>query len=156
MSLFGWCVEICTAVSVCALLCGSRILGMAVSKALSSHWDESEKKMHSLLFLYYPTQGHADIMKPSFCYREWAARLQRLSAKWVSEKFYIHKHSHCAFWYFISSRLWYIFCMTVSSVLGRTCVMRVFFLNTSQGPFSDEKKKRNKNKIKLGLSLYTK
>lgn len=79
--------------------------GMAVSKALSSHRDESEKKMHSLLFLYYPTQGHTDIMKPSFCYLEWAAHLQRLSTKWVSEKFYIHKHDHCAFWYFIFSSL---------------------------------------------------
>lgn len=31
--------------------------------------------------------------------------MQRLSAKWVSEKFYIHQHDHCAFWYFIPSPL---------------------------------------------------
>lgn len=62
---------------VCALLCHSGISGMAVSKAQSSHRDESEKKMHSFLFLY-PTQGHADIMKPSFCYLEWAAHSQKL------------------------------------------------------------------------------
>lgn len=75
---------------VCALPCHSGILGIVVSKAQSSHWDESERKMHSLLFLYYPTQGHTDIMKPSFCYLERAAHLQILSAKWISEKFYNH------------------------------------------------------------------
>lgn len=62
---------------VCALLCHSGISGVAVSKAQSSHRDESEKTMHSFLFLY-PTQGHADIMKPSFCYLEWAAQSQKL------------------------------------------------------------------------------
>lgn len=62
---------------VCALLCHSGISGVGVSKAQSSQRDESEKKMHSFLFLY-PTQGHADIMKPSFCYLEWAAHSQKL------------------------------------------------------------------------------
>lgn len=80
---------------VSALLCRSGILGMAVSEAQSSHRDESEKKMHSFLFLYYPTQGHTDVMKPSFCYLEWAAHLPILSAKWVSRKFYMHNHNGC-------------------------------------------------------------
>lgn len=60
--------------SVCPLSCSPPVFwdSCLQSSQLTVLW--ARKERHSLLFLYYPTQGHADIMNTSFRY---------LFAKWI-------------------------------------------------------------------------
>lgn len=54
------------------------------SSLLTVGW--ARKERNSLLFLYYLSQGHTDIMNTSFCYLEWAVYLPT-GLKWFQGSF---------------------------------------------------------------------